>query len=33
VQAVEVQVDVDTNRFYKMFVDLLTAPTPPPDKP
>ena len=29
-QPVEVQVDLDTERFYKMFVDLLTAPTPPP---
>jgi inosine-uridine nucleoside N-ribohydrolase len=27
---VEVQVDLDTQRFYKMFVDLLTAPTPKP---
>ncbi len=27
---IEVQVDLDTNRFYKMFVDLLTAPTPKP---
>jgi purine nucleosidase len=26
----EVQVDLDTERFYKMFVDLLTAPTPKP---
>jgi purine nucleosidase len=26
----EVQVDVDTERFYKMFVDLLSAPTPKP---
>ena len=26
----EVQVDLDTDRFYKMFVDLLTAPTPKP---
>lgn len=26
----EVQVDLDTSRFYKMFVDLLTAPTPNP---
>ncbi len=30
VQPVEVQVDLDTERFYKMFVDLLTAPTPKP---
>ena len=29
VHPVEIQVDVDTERFYKMFVDLLTAPTPP----
>jgi purine nucleosidase len=27
---VEVQVDLDTARFYNMFVDLLTAPTPKP---
>jgi purine nucleosidase len=27
---VEVQVDLDTQRFYKMFVDLLTASTPKP---
>src|SRR5579863_4058843 len=27
---VEVQVDLDTEKFYKMFVDLLTAPTPQP---
>jgi len=26
---VEVQFDLDTERFYKLFVDLLTAPTPP----
>jgi inosine-uridine nucleoside N-ribohydrolase len=26
----EVQVDLDTERFYKMFVDLLAAPTPKP---
>ena len=26
----EVQVDLDTERFYKMFVNLLTAPTPKP---
>jgi len=25
---VEIQVDLDTERFYKMFVDLLSAPTP-----
>ena len=29
-QPVEVQVDVDTERFYKLFVDLLTAQTPRP---
>jgi purine nucleosidase len=29
-QLVEVQIDLDTQRFYKMFVDLLTAPTPKP---
>ncbi len=28
--AVEVQMDLDTERFYKMFVDLLTTPTPKP---
>ena len=28
VQPVEVQVDLDQEKFYKMFVDLLTAPTP-----
>jgi inosine-uridine nucleoside N-ribohydrolase len=28
-QAVEIQVDLDTEKFYKMFVDLLRAPTPP----
>jgi inosine-uridine nucleoside N-ribohydrolase len=28
-QPVELQVNVDTQRFYKLFVDLLTAPTPP----
>jgi len=26
---VEIQVDLNTEKFYKMFVDLLTAPTPP----
>jgi purine nucleosidase len=30
VQPVEIQVDLDTEKFYKMFVDLLTAPTPKP---
>jgi purine nucleosidase len=28
VQSVEVQFDLDTDKFYKLFVDLLTAPTP-----
>jgi len=28
VQPVEIQVDLDTERFYQMFVDLLKAPTP-----
>ena len=28
VQPVEVQMDLDTERFYKQFVDLLTGPTP-----
>jgi purine nucleosidase len=32
VQPVEIQVDLDTEKFYKMFVELLTAPTPAPDK-
>ncbi len=27
-EPVEIQVDLDTEKFYKMFVDLLTAPTP-----
>lgn len=27
-QPIEIQVDLDTEKFYKMFVDLLTAPTP-----
>jgi inosine-uridine nucleoside N-ribohydrolase len=27
---IEVQTDLDTSKFYKMFVDLLTAPTPKP---
>jgi purine nucleosidase len=30
VQPVEIQVDLDTERFYKMFVDLLKAATPKP---
>ncbi len=29
VRPVEVQVDLDLQKFYKLFVDLLTAPTPP----
>jgi purine nucleosidase len=29
-QPVEVQLDLDTAKFYRMFVDLLTAPTPKP---
>jgi purine nucleosidase len=33
VQMVEVQVDLDTDRFYKMFVELLTGPTPQAAKP
>jgi len=31
-QPVEIQMDLDTNKFYKLFVDLLTAPTPPAAK-
>jgi len=31
-QSVEVQVDLDTEKFYKLFVDLLSAPTPQPGK-
>jgi purine nucleosidase len=31
VQPVEIQVDLDTEKFYKMFVDLLSAPTPKED--
>ena len=27
---IEIQVDLDTDRFYKMFVELLSAPTPKP---
>ena len=27
-RTVEIQVDLDTEKFYKIFVDLLTAPTP-----
>lgn len=29
-QRIEIQVDLDTERFYRMFVDLLTAETPKP---
>ena len=32
VESVEVQVDLDTEKFYKLFVELLSAPTPPPGK-
>jgi hypothetical protein len=28
VQPVELQVDLDTKKFYNMFVDLMSAPTP-----
>ena len=31
-QPVEVQLDLDTAKFYKVFVDLLTAPTPKPSR-
>ena len=30
VQSVEIQADLDTEKFYKLFVNLLTAPTPGP---
>jgi len=33
VRPVEVQLDLDTEKFYKLFVDLLKAPTPQPGKP
>jgi hypothetical protein len=33
VPSVEVQFDLDTDRFYKLFVELLTAATPQPGKP
>ena len=33
VRSVEVQFDLDTDRVYKLFVELLTAPTPRPGKP
>jgi hypothetical protein len=29
-QRVEILVDVDLDRFYRMFVDLMKAPTPAP---
>jgi inosine-uridine nucleoside N-ribohydrolase len=29
VQPVEIQVDLDTEKFYKLFVELLSGPTPP----
>jgi inosine-uridine nucleoside N-ribohydrolase len=29
-QRVEIQVDLDTEKFYRMFVGLMTAPTPKP---
>lgn len=32
IQPVEIQVDLDTERFYKMVVDLMTAPTPAASK-
>jgi purine nucleosidase len=32
VQSVEVQFDLDTDKFYKLFVELLTAPTPQPGR-
>ncbi len=32
VRPVEVQFDLDTEKFYRMFVELLSAPTPPPSK-
>jgi purine nucleosidase len=28
-QPVEIQIDLDTERFYRMFVSLLSAPPPP----
>jgi hypothetical protein len=33
VQSVEVQLDLDIDRFYRLFVELLTAPTPQPGNP
>jgi purine nucleosidase len=32
-QPVEIQVDLDSQKFYQMFVDLLSAPTPKPEQP
>jgi purine nucleosidase len=32
VPSVEVQFDLDTGKFYKMFVDLMTSATPPPGR-
>ena len=29
IQPVEIQVDLDTEKFYTMFVNMLKAPTPP----
>jgi hypothetical protein len=29
-QRVEILVDLDSEKFYKMFIDLMRAPTPPP---
>jgi hypothetical protein len=29
-QRVEINVDLDFGKFYKMFVELMRAPTPPP---
>jgi len=29
VQPVEVQMDLDTEKFYRLFVGLMSAPTPP----
>lgn len=32
-QPVEIQIDLDKDKFYRMFINLLTAPTPPPGQP
>ena len=32
-QKVEIQFDLDTEKFYKMFMELMTAPTPAPRQP